>query len=80
MTPQMVGATRELVLGKHTGTHSVRERLEEVGFAPTEDEVRAVTRRVKEYGAEKNQVTKSTLLEFAEAEGLTRETEEVHAR
>jgi len=80
MTPDMVGASREFVLGKHTGTHNVRKHLEESGFEPTDDEVRRVTRRVKEYGAEKNQVTKRKLIEFAEEEGLARETEEVRAR
>jgi len=80
MTPEMVGASREFVLGKHTGTHNVRKHLVESGFDPTDDEVRRVTRRVKEYGAEKNQVTKAKLIEFAEAEGLARETEEVRAR
>jgi 2-isopropylmalate synthase len=80
MTPEMVGASREFVLGKHTGTHNVRKHLSEAGFEPTDEEVRRVTRRVKEYGAEKNQVTKAKLIEFAEAEGLTRDPEEVRAR
>jgi len=80
MTPDMVGASREFVLGKHTGTHNVRKHLEESGFEPTDDEVRRVTRRVKEYGASKNQVTKRKLIEFAQEEGLARETEEVRAR
>jgi 2-isopropylmalate synthase len=80
MTPEMVGASREFVLGKHTGTHNVRKHLIESGFDPTDEEVRLVTRRVKEYGAEKNQVTKEKLVEFAEAEGVTREPEGVRAR
>jgi 2-isopropylmalate synthase len=79
MTPEMVGASREFVLGKHTGTHNVRKHLVESGFDPTDEEVRRVTRRVKEHGAEKNQVTKTELVEFAEMEGLTREPEEVRA-
>ncbi|SEO81833.1 2-isopropylmalate synthase [Halogranum amylolyticum] len=78
MTPEMVGATREFVLGKHTGTHSVRKRLEDAGFEPTDDEVRAVTRRVKDYGAEKQRVTMSELKRFAREEGVT-QTEEVRA-
>src|SRR6056297_3417211 len=52
MTPDMVGAQREFVLGKHTGTHSVRKRLEESGFTPTDTEVRQLTGRIKEYGAQ----------------------------
>jgi 2-isopropylmalate synthase len=78
MTPEMVGAERELVLGKHTGTHSVRQRLEEAGFAPSEAEVRAVTTRVKEYAAADNRVTVADLEAFAEDSGVAR-TEEVRA-
>ncbi|WP_080503560.1 LeuA family protein [Halococcus thailandensis] len=72
MTPEMVGAQRELVLGKHTGTHSVRERLHEAGFDPTDDEVRECTRRVKEFGAEKERVTMSVLERFAREVGIER--------
>lgn len=79
MTPAMVGAERELVLGKHTGTHSVRTRLQEIGFAPTEEQVRAVTRRVKDYGAEKNRVTVEKLRRFAREVGVARKEEQVHA-
>ncbi|AEH37010.1 (R)-citramalate synthase [Halopiger xanaduensis SH-6] len=75
MTPEMVGAERRLVMGKHTGTHSVRERLDELGFEPTDDEVRAVTRRVKDYGAEKRRVTVSDLERFAEEAGVDRRRE-----
>ncbi len=73
MTPEMVGASRELVLGKHTGTHSVRQRLEEAGYDPTEAEVREVTRLVKDTGAQKEQVTFERLKEFAREVGVKRE-------
>jgi len=79
MTPEMVGAERELVLGKHTGTHSVRERLEEAGFVPTDDEVRTVTRRVKDAGAEDRRVTVSELERFAREIGIARYEEEARA-
>ena len=75
MTPEMVGASRSLVLGKHTGTHSVRERLVEEGFDPTENEVREVTRRVKDYGAAKNQVTVADLRRFAHDIGIPQREE-----
>ncbi|MDG5758920.1 2-isopropylmalate synthase [Natronococcus sp. A-GB1] len=77
MTPEMVGATRRLVMGKHTGTHSVRERLEERGYVPTDDEVRTVTRRVKDYGAEKRRITVEDLERFAKEAGVERQREEV---
>ncbi|WP_239640702.1 LeuA family protein [Haloferax denitrificans] len=82
MTPEMVGATREFVLGKHTGTHSVRKRLADIGFDPTDAEVREVTRRVKDHGAEKERVDDSTLEVFARDVGITHEDdteEEVRA-
>ena len=78
MTPDMVGARRQLVLGKHTGTHSVRERLEAEGFDPTDAEVEEVTRRVKDYGAAKNRVTIADLRRFAKDVGVAR-SEEVRA-
>ncbi len=78
MTPEMVGAKRELVLGKHTGQHSVRERLKEVGFEPTDEEVREVTRRVKDFGAEKQRVTMEELKKFAREVGVD-QVEEVRA-
>ncbi|PSP78305.1 2-isopropylmalate synthase [Halobacteriales archaeon QS_4_69_225] len=77
MTPAMVGASRELVLGKHTGTHSVRERLEDAGFRPTDGEVRAVTRKVKDRGARDERITVDRLAEFAREVGVRRT--EVHA-
>ncbi len=76
MTPEMVGAERELVLGKHTGTHSVRKRLREVGFAPTDSEVRAVTTRVKECGASSGRVTVADLKRFARDVGVARAEKE----
>ena len=80
MTPEMVGAERQLVLGKHTGTNSVRKRLAEAGFDPSEEQVKAVTRRVKDYGAEKNRVTVEELRRFAREIGVPREEEdEIHA-
>jgi 2-isopropylmalate synthase len=75
MTPEMVGATREFVLGKHTGTHSVRKRLEDAGYVPTDSEVRQITRRVKDYGAEKQRVTMTELERFAQEAGIERREE-----
>ena len=77
MTPEMVGAERELVLGKHTGTHSVRERLRDAGYDPTDEQVRAVTREVKDRGADGDEITEETLETVAEANDVDREAERV---
>nr|WP_303651863.1 2-isopropylmalate synthase [Halovenus rubra] len=75
MTPDMVGAEREFVLGKHTGTHSVRKRLEDVGFEPTDEEVRSVTQKVKESGVSAGHVTDTDLERFAHEVDITRHEE-----
>nr|WP_096391316.1 2-isopropylmalate synthase [Halopenitus persicus] len=75
MTPEMVGAEREFVLGKHTGTNAVRKHLTEAGFAPTDAEVRAVTKRVKKQGANKRRVTAGDVERFADEEGIERREE-----
>jgi len=72
MTPEMVGAEREFVLGKHTGTNSVEKRLRDVGFDPSDAAVRAVTRDVKEFGATDRRVTDERLAGFAEDHGVER--------
>ncbi|MBP1987267.1 2-isopropylmalate synthase [Halolamina salifodinae] len=77
MTPEMVGAERELVLGKHTGTHSVRQRLEDAGYDPSDEQVRAVTREVKDRGADGDEITTDTLAAVAEAHDVTRGSEQI---
>jgi len=80
MTPEMVGAQRDIVLGKHTGTHAVNEHLSDAGYDPTPEEVREVTRQVKEYAADKQQVTIEDLHRFAAAVGVDRATESTEVR
>jgi 2-isopropylmalate synthase len=79
MTPEMVGAEREMVLGKHSGTHAVRKRLEDAGFAPTDDEVRAVTGKVKAHATDDEAITEAVLRAFAGEVGVCRERGEVTA-
>ncbi|WP_435099315.1 LeuA family protein [Halarchaeum sp. P4] len=79
MTPEMIGAERSIVLGKHTGTNAVRQHLEEAGYEPTDEEVVAVTKRVKEHAAGKRRVTTEDLHEFAEDVGIERVSTEVRA-
>ncbi len=79
MTPEMVGAEREVVLGKHSGTHAIRRHLEEAGFEPTDDEVREITRKVKAHAADGDVVTDAVLRAFAGEAGVERERGEVTA-
>jgi 2-isopropylmalate synthase len=67
ITPEQVGHRRRLVIGKHTGTHSVRRALEDAGFDPDDDAVRDITKRVKELGGTGKQVTDADLFAIAES-------------
>jgi 2-isopropylmalate synthase len=49
MTPESIGrASNELVLGKHSGRHAFRDRLEELGFEVEGDEFERAFRRFKD--------------------------------
>ncbi len=57
MTPQSIGrASNELVLGKHSGRHAFRDRLEELGFALDGDEFEATFKRFKALADKKKTV------------------------
>ncbi len=73
MTPEMVGAERDFVLGKHTGTHNVRKHLQEASYDPTDEQVRAVTARVKSYAATEGEVTAEVVERIARDVGADRE-------
>lgn len=57
MTPQSVGrAGNEMVLGKHSGRNAVKARLEELGFALTEEQVTQMTEAVKQLADKKKNI------------------------
>ncbi len=62
MTPETVGLNQSrLVLGKHSGRHAFRVRLEELGFTLNDDELRTVFSRFKELADKKKTVTDADL-------------------
>jgi len=57
MTPESVGVPRtDLVLGKHSGRHALRERVEELGFHLNEEQLIAVFEDFKELADKKKEV------------------------
>ncbi|MDI6886028.1 MAG: 2-isopropylmalate synthase [archaeon] len=66
MTPEMVGHRRRIVLGKHTGRHSIEKKLSEVGMFPPKEQVDEILERVKELGASGKKVTDDDLFTIAE--------------
>ncbi len=65
MVPGLVGQDRRIVVGKHTGVHSVEKRLEEYGFALSREQVASVTARVKKLAEGGKQVDDAELVALA---------------
>lgn len=64
MTPEAVGNRRRIVLGKHSGRHSVEWALKQMGVEPSPELVDYVLKRVKDYAAEKRPVDEAVLKSF----------------
>jgi 2-isopropylmalate synthase len=57
MTPGSIGLVQsKLVLGKHSGRHAFRNRLEELGYRLTEAEINAAFERMKRLADQKKEV------------------------
>ncbi len=67
MTPEMVGHKRRIVSGKHAGMHGIKAQLEQLGVRASEEQVKEITKRVKELGDKGKRVTDADLLAIAEA-------------
>jgi len=62
MRPETVGLPRSrLVLGKHSGRHAFRVRMEELGFSLTDEEIVDAFRRFKELADLKKTITDADL-------------------
>ena len=66
MTPEMVGHRRRIVLGTHTGRHSIEKKLSEIGMSPSREQVEEILERVKELSASGKKVTDDDLYSIAE--------------
>ena len=62
--PELVGAVRSIVAGKHTGSHGLRRTLEEMGFNPSKDEFREILSQVKGLGDKGERVTDADLFDI----------------
>jgi D-citramalate synthase len=66
-SPEMVGFTRRIVVGKHAGAHGVRSTVEAMGLRPTEEQLKEIVSRVKNLGDKGKKVMDADLLAIAEA-------------
>ena len=72
MTPESVGVPKsQLVLGKHSGRHAFKKRLEELGVALSEEDLNKAFGRFKDLCDRKKEVFDEDLLALVEDELLT---------
>lgn len=64
--PELVGAARSIVAGKHAGSHGLSRTLEEMGFSPSKEEFREIITLVKSMGDRGERVTDADLFDIAE--------------
>ena len=65
MTPEMVGHTRRIVLGKHAGKHAVKQSLEAAGIHPTDEQLTEILSRIKTIADKGKRLTDADLYAVA---------------
>ncbi|MDH7508538.1 MAG: 2-isopropylmalate synthase [Methanomassiliicoccales archaeon] len=63
--PELVGMERSIVIGKHTGVHSVKEKLREYGVILSDDQVAQVVSEIKRLAESEKHVDDSELVALA---------------
>ncbi|MDD1767645.1 MAG: 2-isopropylmalate synthase [Methanomassiliicoccales archaeon] len=63
--PELVGMRREIVVGKHTGAHSVKEKLGEYGVTLSEEQIGRVVQEVKRLAESGKRVDDAELVALA---------------
>ena len=64
--PELVGCTRRLSPGKHSGSHAIRATLDNLGLRPTEVQFKEIFKRVKELGDKGKSVMDADVLAFTQ--------------
>jgi len=74
ISPELVGGTRRISAGKHSGTHGIRDALEKFGLNPTDEQFKEIFLRVKSVGDKGKTVMDADVLAIAESVmGLSKE-------
>jgi len=66
LKPEMVGARRRLVLGKHVGIHGIDAKLKELNIKVNQDQLKEITTKVKNLGGMGKKVFEEDLIAIAE--------------
>ncbi len=64
--PELVGAKRRLVLGKHIGVHGIDAKLKELGITVDPEQLKEITAKVKNLGGKGKKIVEEDLAAIAE--------------
>jgi D-citramalate synthase len=64
--PELVGRTRRIAQGKHSGSHAIKADLENMGIQPTSEQFAEIFHRIKELGDKGKHVMDADVLAIAE--------------
>jgi D-citramalate synthase len=64
--PELIGRTRRIALGKHSGSAGIRASLTEMGLKPTDEQLKEVFQRVKVLGDKGKRIADADLQAIAE--------------
>ena len=67
IAPELVGCTRRIAPGKHSGSNAIRADLTNMGLKPTEAQFKEIFQRVKELGDKGKTVMDADVLAIAES-------------
>jgi D-citramalate synthase len=65
-SPALVGRTRHISQGKHSGSHAIKADLASMGIKPTDEQFQEIFQRVKEFGDKGKNVMDADVLSIAE--------------
>jgi D-citramalate synthase len=65
--PELIGRTRRIASGKHSGSHGIKASLNEMGLKPNSEQLKEIFLRVKTLGDKGKRVTDADLQAIAEA-------------
>jgi len=66
IAPELVGCTRRIAPGKHSGSNAIRAELANMGLKPTEEQFRDIMQRIKELGDKGKTVMDADVLAITE--------------
>ena len=67
IAPELVGGTRRIAPGKHSGSNAIHADLAHMGLNPSEEQFKEIFRRIKELGDKGKAVMDADVLAIAEA-------------